>query len=165
MGEPIVSTISQEQAAQAVQDAALNNALSLLTAEVWAIAGLLLLGMGVGMASVGLVRMFLSNVDGDGPKAWAERHLLLTRIGAIASGLWTAGIEWTYLSELLGTSWGLAALVAAGAGIVAAAGNRPMFKPVKALWGWAIGLLRKRIESSTGAPASDLDDTDFKRKP
>lgn len=157
--------IPQGQIAQATQDAAFSNALSLLTAEVWAIAGLLLLGMGVGMATVGLVRMFLSDVSGDTPTVWAERRLLLTRIGAIASGLWTVGIEWIYLSELLGTSWGLAALVAAGAGIVAAAGNRPMFKPVKALWGWALGLLRKRIESSTGAPASDLDDTDFKRKP
>lgn len=164
MGEPIIMTISPEQVALASRDAALDNAWALLTQEVWAVAGLLAIGMAIGMASVAIVRMFLPNVEGDGPKAWEARHLLLTRIGAAASGLWTAGIEWVYLSELLGAVWQLAALVAVGAGILAAALNRPAFKPVKAVWKWALGNLRRKIESDGGS-ASDLDDTDFKRKP
>lgn len=164
MGEPIIMTISPEQIAQATQSAAFGNALALLTQEVWAILALLAVGMAIGMATVAIVRMYLPNVDGDGPKAWEARHLLLTRIGAAASGLWTGCIEWVYLSDLLGTVWALAALTAVGAGILAAACNKPAFKPVKAIWKWALGKLRRRIESD-GGTASDLDDTDYKRKP
>lgn len=151
------------------QGAAMDNALSLLTQEVWAIIALLLVGMATGMAVVGLVRIFLSRVDGDPPDVWEARRMFLTRIGAGASGLMTLWIELAYLSLILKLSILLALPTAIIAALIAAACNKPAFKPVKAIWRWALGWLKRRIEKEGGAGSAgdDLDETDFsgKKKP
>lgn len=163
MGEPIVG-IPQEQMAQAAQDAAFSNALSLLTQEVWGIVGLVFAGIGAGMIVVGITRKALPSVEGDGTKAWESRRRFLFLLGAAVSAALTFWIEWAYLAVLVGVTWVLAVPAALLAALFAAGLNQPLFKPVKAIWKWALSLLRKRIES-TGASASDLDDTDFGRKP
>lgn len=146
-----------------MESGVVDRAMGLLSDHVLAIAGLALLGIGIGMATVGVVRLFLAD-DSDYPTdMWRARALLLKRLGAASAGLWTIGIEVVYL-QAVGTAWLGTTFVALGAGIAAAGLNHPMFKPVKAVWRWALGKLRKKIEAD-GHSASDLDDTTFGRKP
>lgn len=146
-----------------VQDGLVERAVNLLSDHVLSIAGLTLLGMLIGMAAVGVVRLFLSDVEDQGPPEWKARALLLRRLGAASSGLWTLLIQVVYL-QAIGTAWLGTAVVALGAGLLAAAGNHPAYKPVKATWRWLLAKLRKRIEADHGAgSATDLDDTTFKK--
>lgn len=147
-----------EPDAQATADVVLQNAYSLLTEEVWALAALLLIGMLVGMATVGAVRTFLPGPR-DSLPAYEQRALLLKRLGAGSAGLWTAGIQFAYLTTSVGLDQTYAVLTALGAGVLAAGGNHQAFKPVKAIWGWALARLSKKIEQDTGGPAPDLSAT------
>jgi hypothetical protein len=146
---------------QAAQDTAVGNALANLTPQLWAVAGLLLVGMFAAMCVVGIWRTILPNVDGDGPKAWEARKLYLTRLGIIVGGVMTFWIEWAYLAVLVDLTWVLAVPTSLLAAIIAAACNKPAYKPVRALWRWLLAKLRKRIEADGGS-AADLDDTNFK---
>ena len=149
-----------QQQAQATQDALLDRALGLLGDETLTVLALLLVGLMVGIAATGVVRLFLPNVDGDGPKAWATRSLLLTRVGAASSGLWTAAIVGWYLATVDGLGWFMVAVVALGAGLVAAGGSKPAYKPVCALYRYGLGKLRRKIEAD-GGDASDMTETKF----
>lgn len=123
---------------RAVKDAALSNALALLTEEVYSILALTLVGMAVGMATVGLIRIFMAPVDQAPRDMWVARSALLKRLGAAAAGSWTLGIVYVYLRNVLEVLVSLSLLVAVGAALIAAAGNHHAFAPVKMIWVWAL---------------------------
>lgn len=144
----------------------LDRAVGLVSDEALVVLALTVLGMLIGMSFTGLCRLFLPNVDGDGPRAWADRGLLLHRLGAASSGLWTALIVGGYLVGELELGWFKGIVVAVGTGLLAGACNRPGFKVVRSSWRWALGKLRRKIEADHGpGSASDLDDTNFNPKP
>lgn len=147
---------------QAAQDTAISNALSLLTANVWAVLALMLVGIFAGMAVVAVVRMFLPDIEAEGTKAWDARSRFLTKLGASVSGVMTAWVESAYLLGIVDASLWLGVPASLIAGVVAAALNKPLFKPVKAIYRWLLGKLRKRIEADGGS-ASDLDDTSYRK--
>lgn len=146
----------------AVPQGAIDNAWAVLTTEVWSLVGLTLLGMALGMCVVGLCRTFMPNIDGGTPAQWEDRKRFLKKFGAAASGILTAPIVYGYLNEGLEVSAWLSLFVALALAIVAAACNHPAFKPVKAIWRWALGKLKRKIEKD-GGDAGDLDDTSFKK--
>lgn len=147
-----------------LRDAALNNAWALLTTEVWAIIGLTVVGVGLGMCAVGVTRLFLPNVDGDGPTQWRKRHDMLKRLGAIVSGVMALWIVFAYLALAVNLTVWLAAPAAVSAGIAAAGLNHPLFKPVKVIWTWVLRRLRSRVESDDGpGAAAALDDTTYRK--
>lgn len=145
-----------------VQESMVRTALSNLTAQVWAMVGLMLLGIGAGIIVVGITRRALPNIDGDGPKAWEARHRFLFLLGAAVSAFITFWVEWAYLYVLVNLAWILAVPASLLAALFAAGLNQPLFKPVKAIWRAALARLRKKIEDG-GGDASDLDDTNYNK--
>lgn len=138
--EQVVVTGSSESLGDAV-----SHAVSAITNEGWTIAWLTLGGMAVGMATVGFVRIFLPNVDGETPEVWAARSAFLKRLGAGSSLVWTVVVQAVYIRVALDMSWVIGVVAGVGPALVAGATNGLVFdKVVGPVWGWALSKLPKK---------------------
>lgn len=120
-------------------------ALSTLTHEFWTMVGLTAVGMASGMAVVGFIRIMMWDVSAAPPDIRQARSILLTKIGALMALSWTLFVIMQYCRVTFGFGLGTSFTIALAPALVAGATNHLAFKPVRLVWDWAMGWLKKRF--------------------
>jgi hypothetical protein len=104
--------------------------LALLTDNLFTIAGIMVVGMGVGIASVSFVNKFRGDVDDAPADVRKRRNRQSQALGHLFGFLWTCGAVYGYLSG----GFAAKALMAIGLGIIAGGGT-PYLRDLL-VWFW-----------------------------